>query len=169
MIKYPGWNSKRFMRGRLWWWGSYVTRQQGHVAPLNYKACKAEKAPVNTPQASGVHTIADRKKRVTRVHFVLSLYLENTVTYLTLRYGITELAWQGIKGKKKLILWLMTPFKCLLLSKWILGFWNCLFGALRLNCTFIMCCLCLTCSSVCNYSHILLCFSRYTVVRSCLY
>jgi hypothetical protein len=107
IIKYPCWYSIRFLRGRWWWWwwGSYVTCQQGHVALLYYKATMPENASVNTPQGSGVHTIADCKKQVTRVHFVASLYVENTVTYLALRYQITALIWQGIKGKKKLVLW----------------------------------------------------------------
>jgi len=91
IIKYPCWYSERFLRGRWWWWGSYVTRQQGHVAPLNYNASKAENASVNTVEAAVVHAIADCKKRVTRVHFVASLNVENTVTYLALRYGITAL------------------------------------------------------------------------------
>jgi hypothetical protein len=89
---------------------------------LQATSSKVDNASVEASQASGVHTIADCKKRVTRVHFVASLCLENTVTYLAFRYEITALTWQGIKGKKKLILLLMASFKCLLLSKWILGF-----------------------------------------------
>jgi len=107
IIKYPCWYSIRFLRGRWWWWwGSYVTCQEGHVALQYYKATKAENASVNTLHGSGVRTVADCKKQVTRVHFVASLYLENTVTYLALRYRITALISQGIKGKKKLVLWL---------------------------------------------------------------
>ena len=72
---------------------------------------------MNTPEAFGVHEIAVCKKRVTRVHFVASLYVENTVTHLTLLYGITALTLQGIKGKKKLILWLPASFKMFTLVK----------------------------------------------------